>query len=57
VADHVPTVYWSESAGLLRLFGSEVRGPNGVLERVPDDAVLLAPVAPDSCAESGDANH
>lgn len=48
----IPTVYWSESAGLLRVVGSEVRGPQGVLERVPDDAVLLMPV-PAKCPSCG----
>lgn len=49
----VPEVYWSESAGLLRVVGNEIRGPRGVLEEFPDDVVRLVPVVVDPCAECG----
>lgn len=47
----VPEVYWSESAGLLRVVGSEIRGPRGVLDQVPDDAVRLVPAVEDQACK------
>lgn len=38
-----PTVWWSPSRGLLRQVGDELRGPRGLLDEPPADAVRLVP--------------